>query len=197
MIYSFPNPKTVLITLYSAKRLQCNRYRVMGHNMATWKLLEDMMLELKKKGVCIPSNVMEDLRAAKSMIKLSCMDSSGGEAIQKAEEYTANVEAYLVTEGQKIVSSEIVDQWLRRLEEANAEVCEETKAEDKFVIGVPRDQKWVRVEPINNLSAERIQQIAKEQNLTVNPQKDGRLIVFGQPEAIKEFLKKMTSEATK
>jgi hypothetical protein len=169
----------------------------MGHNMATWKLLENMMIELKKKGLGLPSNVLEDLRAAKSMIKLSCMENSRGEAIQKAEEYTANVEAYLVTEGQKILGSEIVDQWLRQLEEANVEICEEKTQENKFVTGVPRDQKWVRVEPIKNLSTERIQQIAKEQNLTVNQQKDGRLVVFGQPEAIKDFLKKMTTEAAK
>jgi len=156
-----------------------------------------MMLELKKKGVSIPANVMEDLRAAKSMIKLSCMENSHGEAIQKAEEYTANVEAYLVTEGQKIVGSETVDKWLRRLEEANTEVCEETAEENKFVTGVPRDQKWVRVEPINSVPTERILQIAKAQNLAVNPQKDGRLVVYGQPEGIKEFLKKMTTEAAK
>ena len=170
---------------------------VMGHNMATWKLLEEMMLELKKKGVSIPANVMEDLRAAKSMIKLSCMENSGGEAIQKAEEYLANVEACLINEAQKTLGSETADQWLRRLEEANAEVCEEKTEESKFVTGVPRDQKWVRVEPISSLPTERILQIAREQNLTVNPQKDGRLVVFGQPECIKEFLKKMTSEATK
>ena len=169
----------------------------MGHNMASWKLLEDMMLELKKKGVAIPANIMEDLRAAKSMIKLSCMENSRGDAMQKAEEYTANVEAYLVTEAQKIISSEAVDQWLRRLEEANAEICEETREEGVFVTGVPRDQKWVRVEPIKNLSTERIQQIAKEQNLQVNQQNDGRLVVYGQPDDIKEFLKKMTLEATK
>jgi hypothetical protein len=170
----------------------------MGHNMATWKLLEDIMLDLKKKGLIIPSNVMEDLRAAKSMIKLSCIEDSRGEAIQKAEEYTANVEAYLINEAQKIVGSEKVDQWLRRLEETNAQVCQEKITEEsKFVTGVPRDQKWVRVEPIKNLSTEQIKQIAKEQNLTVNQQKDGRLVVFGQPEAIKDFLKKMTTEATK
>lgn len=169
----------------------------MGHNMATWKLLEDLMLELKKKGLIIPSNVMEDLRAAKSMIKLSCMENSQGEAIQKAEEYTANVEAYLVTEAQKVMSSDTVDQWLRRLEEANAEICEEKNEENKFVTGVPRDQKWVRVEPIKSLPTERILQIAKGQNLAVTPQKDGRLVVYGQPEGIKEFLKKMTAETAK
>jgi hypothetical protein len=170
----------------------------LGHNMAYWKLLEEMTIELKKKGVAIPENIMGDLRSAKSMIKLHCTQAIGaGDVIQKAEELTANVEAYLVTEGQKVLGPEKVDSWLVRLEEANAEVCEEPKPDDKFVTGVPRDQKWVRVEPINSLPTERILQIAKAQSLMVNPQKDGRLVIYGQPEFIKEFLKKMTAEAAK
>ncbi len=147
--------------------------------MAYWKLLEEMTLQLKKKDVVIPENIMSDLRSAKSMIKLHCVQSSGaGDVIQKAEELTANVEAYLVTEGQKVLGPEKVDSWLVRLEEANAEACEEKKIGDKFVTGVPRDQKWVRVEPINALPTERILQIANEQSLMVNPQKDGRLMQF-------------------
>ena len=166
----------------------------MGHNMATWKLLEEMVIELKKKGASIPPNVMEDLRAAKSMIKISCMKGSGN-AIQKAEELLSNVEAYVINQTQITFDSQTADQWLRRLEEANAEVCEETTAENTYVTDVPRDQKWLRVEPINNLPTERIQQLAKEQNLQVKHQKDGRIVVFGQPEGIKEFLKKMTAAA--
>jgi hypothetical protein len=167
----------------------------MGHNIATWKLLEDMLIELKKKGVSIPSNIMEDLRAAKSMINLSSMQG-GGDAIQKAEEYTANVEAYLINEALVIFGSETADQWLRRLEDANAEICYETKTENNFVTGVPRDQKWVRVEPIETWPAERILQLAKERNLQVKSQNDGRLLVYGQNEDIKMFLKKMTDKTT-
>jgi hypothetical protein len=169
----------------------------MGHNMASWKLLEDMMIELRKKGVDIPLNVLEDLRSAKLMINLSCMEESRGEAVMKAEEYLANVEAFLITEAQKALGSATVDQWLRRLEEANAETCEVKKEEKQFVVGIPRDQKWIRVEPINSLTAERLQQLAGEVNLSVNKQSDGRLIVYGKPEDIKEFVKKMTIEATK
>ncbi len=165
----------------------------MGHNMATWKLLEDMLIELKRKGVSIPSDIMEDLRAAKSMINLSCMQG-GGDAIQKAEEYTANVEAYVINEAQMILGSETVDHWLRRLEDANAEVCYETKKENNFVTGIPRDQKWVRVEPIETWPTERILQLAKELKLEVKSQNDARLLVYGQNEDIKKFLKKMTDK---
>jgi len=172
----------------------------MGHNSETWKTLEDMMIELKKKGVTIPENVMEDLRSAKSMIKLACTQGSHGNEVMKTEEYMANVEAYLVNEGQKAFGSEHVNGWLRRLEEAGAcgEVCEQTaEREAQFITGVPRDQKWVRVEPTEKLSTERIQQLAKEYNLQFNLQNDGRLLVYGKPSNLKAFVKQMTEETKK
>jgi len=155
------------------------------------------MIELRRKGVTIPSEVLADLKSAKLMIKISEQESSRGEASQKVEEYLGTVESYLITEGQKALSSETVDKWLRRLEEASTEMYEAHAEENKFITGVPRDQTWVRVEPAGNLPTERIQKLAKESNLSVNPQKDGRLVVYGQPECIKEFLKKMTAEAIK
>ena len=155
------------------------------------------MLELQEKNVTIPSNLINDLRSAKLMIQISDAEGNRGEASQKVEEYLGNVESYLITEAQKALSPETVDQWLRRLQEANAETGGEKIAENKFITGVPRDQKWVRVEPIGNLPTERILQIAKESRLSVNPQKDRRLVVYGQMEDIKGFVKKMAEEANK
>ena len=168
----------------------------MSHT-ATWKILEDLMLELKKKGATITPAVINDLRSAKLMIKISESKGSTGDVSQKVDEYLGNVESYLVSEAQKTLGSEIVDLWLRRLEEAYAETCEQKTEENKFVTGVPRDQKWVRVEPIDNLSCQRIEQMVKESNLAANTQNDGRIVVYGQPGNIKTFLKKMTAEANK
>jgi hypothetical protein len=164
--------------------------------MASWKLLEDMMLELRKNGVEIPPKVLGDLRAAKSMIKLSCRKDSHGETIAKAEEYSANVEAYLVNEAQKTLGPERVDTWLKSLEEANLQICEEPQ-KPAFVTGVPRDQKWVRIEPIAELSKEQIVQFAEENKLHVKPEDDGRLVVFGDAEALRTFVKAMTAQASK
>jgi len=164
---------------------------------ATWKVLEDLMIELKKKGVAVPSNIINDLRSAKLMINISEQEGSRGEALQKVEEYLGNVDSYLIAEAQKTLSAETVDQWLRRLENANAETSEEKTEERTFITGVPRDQKWVRVEPIDSLTSEKIRLIAKESNLSVNQQKDGRLVVYGQLQNIHEFLKKITAESNK
>jgi hypothetical protein len=165
----------------------------MSHNMASWRSLDEMMIELRKKGVVIPANIIEDLRAAKSMLQLSCLKGSG-DAVMKAEELMANVEAYVMTEGQTVFGEAYVQDWLRRLEEASAQTGEESIDEDKFVTGVPRDQKWVRIEPNVDLTSEKVAALAAEFKLQIKPKKDGKLLVHGQPENLKAFFKKMTAE---
>jgi hypothetical protein len=168
---------------------------LMGHNLASWKLLEDLMLEIKKVGVVVPVKVVEDLRSAKSMKQLTYTEGSGhGDVLQKADEYLANVEAYVITEGQAVFGSEKVDGWLRRLEEASAQVCEDSALHDKFVAGVPRDQKWVRIEPMGDLTADKVTATAEEFSLQVKTQQDGKLVVYGCPENLKAYLKKMAAK---
>ena len=183
--------------------MQCainlEEWRIMGH-LAVWKVLEEMIIEFRKKGLPIPVTVMNDLKSARTMIKLSSVDESRGEISQKVEEYLGSVESYLVTEAQKHLAPEYLDGWLRRLEEATCDVCEteeKGKVESKFISGIPRDQKWIRVEPLASLPVEKLQQFAGETNLSSRVQEDGRLLVYGKAEKIKEFIKKMTEQTSK
>jgi len=168
----------------------------MGY-LAMWKVLEEIITEFRKKQLSIPEKVMNDLKAAKTMIQIVNADSGHGENNLKIEEYLGSVEAYLVTEAQKHFAPEHIDQWLKRLEIANCEICEENAEETRFIAGVPRDQKWIRIEPLANLPVEKLKQLAKETNLSTSIQKDGRMLVYGQAEDLKEFVKKMTKETNK
>ena len=150
----------------------------------------------------MPANVINDLRSAKLMIQIADTPGSKGEQAIKVDEYLGNIESILLAEAQKNFGVEYVDEWLRRIDEASMQcatcVPKPPKPEEnKFITGVPRDQKWVRVEPHDSLTTERIEQFAKEINLSITPQKDGKLLVFGQPESIKTFVKKLTAETTK
>ncbi|MGA2386605.1 MAG: DUF2096 family protein [Candidatus Bathyarchaeia archaeon] len=167
----------------------------MGYT-AKWKVLEDLMIELRKKGFETPSNVISDFRSAKLMIKIGEAGEGSGDATMKLETILASVESDLITEAQNVLAEKEVDLWLKRLDEASLPTCEmRAESEKGFITGVPRDQKWIRIEPIPNLPAEKLTQIAKENSLSVNKQKDGRLVVYGQQEGLKAFLKKMTEEA--
>jgi len=168
----------------------------MGH-LAVWKVLEEMIVEFRKKGLPIPTTVMDDLKSARTMIKIMDTDSSRGETAQKAEEYLGNVESYLLTEAQKKFEPEHIDEWLRRLEEASCEICEEKGEEPRFISGLSRDQRWIRVEPLASLPLEKLKELAKESNLSYSTQDDGRLLVYGKAEDIKGFVKKMTGEKLK
>jgi hypothetical protein len=166
-------------------------------HLAVWKVLEEMIVEFRKKGVLIPATVMNDLKSARTMIKIMNVNESHGETIPKAEEYLGSVEAYLVTEAQKKFAPEYIDDWLRRLEEASCEIWEEKGEESRFISGLPRDQKWIRVEPLARLPLEKLKQLAKETNLSTSVQENGRLLIYGKAEDIKGFVKKMTEETCK
>ena len=167
----------------------------MGHTMAAWKTLEDLLIELREKDVKIPSNVLEDLRAARSMIELICSEGTHGQAVEKAEAYTANVEAYLVNEAQKVLEPKEVDGWFKRLEEANMQIdTEEAVGEGKYVVGVPRDQKWIRIETSPSVSEVYVLKLAGERGLAVTKQPDGRLVLYGQPGDVKAFVKQVAAE---
>ena len=131
------------------------------------------------------------------MIQLTYTDGSHGDVLQKAEEYLANVEAYVVTEGQNVFGAAKVDGWLRRLEEASCQVCEEPAASDNFVAGISRSQKYVRIEPKGDLTKDKVEALAKTHTLQIKVQSDGKLVVYGCAQNLKAFLKQVTSEKPK
>jgi hypothetical protein len=70
------------------------------------------------------------------------------------------------------------------------------KEEAKFITGVPRDQKWIRVKPLPNLLTEKLKQLAEETSLSFREENE-HLIVHGTAENIKKFIKKMTQQTAK
>jgi hypothetical protein len=173
---------------------------------AAWKILEDVIIEFRKKGVATPQDVLNDLKSAKVLIKImAASEKDRGETAPKIEQYLGSVEAYLITEAQKKFAPQRIDAWLRRLKEASCETCQtcgvptekKEKAKTKFITGLPRDQKWIRVEPLASLPAEKLKQLAGETNLSFRDETDGHLIVYGSEENIRAFIKKMTEQTAK
>lgn len=170
----------------------------MGH-LAVWKVLDEMIMEFRQRGLIVPSDVMNDLKSALSMIKIGEADIGRGETAPKIEEYLNNVESHLIAEGQRKFEPKYIEEWLRRLDEASYETCAtletcETEAppESRFIIGVPREQKWLRIEPKDELTFEKLQKLAEQTGVSTRAEEDGHLVAHGKAEAMKEFIKKMT-----
>lgn len=164
----------------------------MGY-LSAWKVLEEMIADFRKKGAFVPSEIINELKSAKTLINILKADPSCIETKQKIEEHLFKVESYLSTEGQKKFGVNYVEEWLKRLDEASGKMLEEEAEETRFIPGVPRDQKWIRVKPSEELPIEKLEALVKESALSYNIQNDGYLLVYGEDKQIKEFVKKMTA----
>ena len=165
----------------------------MGY-LAAWKVLEEMIADFRKRGIVVPAEIMRDLRSAKTLINVLKADPSRVDTSQKIDEYLLNVESHLVSEGQKTFGTGYVEEWLKRLDEASKKMLEEEKEETKFIPGLPRDHKWIRVKPSSELPVEKLKAAVEELHLSYNVQTDGFLLVYGEDGRIKEFIKKMATK---
>ena len=167
----------------------------MSH-VAKSRILEEVIIELRKKHLEIPANVMSDLKSARTLMKIEKADPrSKGETEPKIDQYLRSVEAYIITEAGKQFDAEKVGAWLSALDLASCESCVtvvDEKEEMRMIPGVPRDQKWIRVEPIESLPIEKLEHMATEAKLGFRREKDGHLIVYGSDEAVKGFIKKIS-----
>ncbi len=173
----------------------------MGYS-ETWKILEEIIIELRKKGNPVSENIMSDLKSSKTLIKLMETGENHSEIGPRIEQYLSSIEANLVTAAQRSFPPEKIDEWLRRLENSSREICSSQqkhilREEQRFIPGLPRDRKWVRVTPIASLSKEKIEKFAQNSGLSIRVEKDGHLIVFGSDEGIRGFVKKMAQETAK
>jgi hypothetical protein len=169
----------------------------MNHNMLVWKTLEGLLIELRKN-IQIPANILEDLRAARSMIELSNNKAAPKETLTKTETYLTTVEAYLIDQAQKTFEPNTVNEWLKRLKEANLQVVnkETGTSKNQFVTGIPHGQQWIRIETDDKLPEDYILKLARESHLTADKQTDGHLVIHGQLNAIKMFIKQITAKQT-
>lgn len=164
----------------------------MGY-LAVWKVLEEIVTDFRKKGVTVPAEVMGDLKNAKTMIGILKADPNRVETAQKIEEYLGNVESYLISEGHKRFGQEYVDEWLKRTDEAGRRMLDEEE-ETRFVAGLPHLQRWIRVTPSTELPLEKLKTLAMESGLSYDVQADGCLLVRGENNSIKDFVKKMATK---
>jgi hypothetical protein len=165
----------------------------MGYS-AVWKILEEMVADFRKKGRVVPSQIMSDLKSARTMIRILKTDASCREATQKMEEYLGSVESYLVSEGEKIFGAAYADEWLKRLSKARREVGKEEKEETRFVSELPRAQQWVRVRPSAQLSVDKLKELADDSSVSCKTQDDGSILVYGKKEHIMNFVRKMATK---
>jgi len=159
---------------------------------ARWKLMADLVTELRRSGESIPADIMKNLRSAKTMIEILKVNRSHSENLLRIEEYLNDVESYLIFATKNRFGTKYVDEWMSRLLKVQrGDQAEETRRPTKFPLGVPRDKHWVRIRVSKEIPLEKIKQLSEEIELTNKIQEDGCLLVYGEENKMKRFVKKM------
>ncbi len=159
----------------------------------TWKVLADLLTELRKRGEIIPNHILEDLRSAKTMTQILKADPSHIENIPRIETLLGNVESHLIFVAQEKFGSGFVDGWMGRLKNARRTVETKGEAAQRFIPGLPRGEHWMRVEISEDNPRRDIEKLAEEKKLSHKMQKNGYIIVFGDREGIKSFVRDLRS----
>lgn len=157
-----------------------------------WKTLADLIPEFRKKGQTIPPDVMEDLRAAKTLIQILKADPNRVENVPTIETYLGNVESFLMMEAHVKFGSEFTDEWMERLKQARKVAAKEKAPEpaSRFIPGLPRGKHWIRVQVSKETPKKYIKSLADECGLSYKMQKDKYMLVYGDDEKLKLFVKK-------
>jgi len=165
----------------------------MGYAEA-WKVLADLIVEFRKKGETIPANVMNDLRSAKTMIQVFKADPTHVENIPQIETYLESVESYLFLVAEEEYGAKFVKEWMEKLSQARKKAEETKETVSKFVPGLPRGKHWVRVQISEDTPRKEIERLANKENLSYKMQKNGYMLVYGNTESIKSFVKTLAEK---
>jgi len=158
---------------------------------AMWKVLAELITELRKAGEALPPSIMNDLRSAKTTIQILRVDKDNPDHVSRIEEFLGNVELYVMHVAQKKFGTEAADGWLRRLGQARAENHKKVREETKFIPGIPRDTHWIRIKTTNDMPLDRIVGAVEEEGLGYRTPGDGFVIVYGEKRKVQNLVKKI------
>jgi len=161
-----------------------------------WKALADLLTELRRRGEAIPTETMEDLRSAKTLIQVLKANPTRTENIARIEAYLENVESYLVSAAQSKFGPEFAERWMRKISRARRKTYEEKEVNvpSRFVLGLPKGKSWVRIQVSESTPKEYVESLAEENGLSCLMQENGYMLVYGDDEKIKSLVKKMAKK---
>jgi hypothetical protein len=168
----------------------------MSYNSVCNKL-EELMVELIKKGLTIPQPVIDDLKTCRTLISIYRTEPADPETAEDAAPYLQKVEANLMVLAESAVSAEYADVWQNKIRAAYEYSGEEPDTASKFVSGVPKGDYWIRIKTSElNIGGE-IEEMLSRLGLFAKQNDDGYLLVHGKKENVTVFLKEVRQKVGK
>jgi hypothetical protein len=158
-----------------------------------WEILADLLIELQERGEKIPADVIKDLRSAKTIIQVLKADPTHTESISRIDTYMRNVESYAIFAAEKL-GTENVEKWLKKLKDPKTLKKKKRATDSRFTPGVPRDKSWMRIKISDYTPTGEVKKFVRESRLSYKMQENGYILVYGNKENIKSFVRRMAEQ---
>ncbi|MDR3222971.1 MAG: DUF2096 domain-containing protein [Methanobrevibacter sp.] len=161
----------------------------------TWLILVDLLTEIKKKGLIIPSTLNRDLGLVKSSVSFYLKDPSHPDMIKEYDR--ANI---MITEIQDNLlemasrfGDDFYNQWIDKLKRANLgeEVYAKPDHGSKFQTNAPPGFSIAKIHLKNPIAEDRVQEIAEYENLILEFENDTLIAIYGDEANVKSGLKEL------
>ena len=169
----------------------------MKNYRAVWKVLEELTTTLKKNGVDIFPETIEELRSSRAMINIYNADPTYEDTVQPIESYLGDLEVKLMTLAQKEMGEDFVNEWLRRIFEARQKDQKKEEVTRGFIPGVPRSDYWIRVRIGDTIASEELRQKAANQGLSTRDEGAEFVIVHGERSKVKQLIREIAKKMRK
>ena len=157
-----------------------------------WNILDNFLIELQKRGEKIPEKIIRDLRSAKTIIELREADPDQLQIESRIDKYLRNVESYCISRAEKF-GKNTAKRWLKQLNEDKINKNIKKKS-IRFVQGIPKNVKWLRVKTSEDTPMQEVLKIINECRLQYRKQENEYVLVYGNENNIDFFIEKMTEK---
>jgi len=157
-----------------------------------WKTLEDLVVELTKKRVTLPEELISDLKSAKTLINILKTEPTAVDLVTKIEIYMGNLESNLLYIAESDVSKNYADLWMAKIMNARSgKNAEQPIVKARFVSGIPKGEHWIRLKPSGLIADSKLRELLKKFDLKSKLHENTYLLISGKEENIKSFIKEI------
>jgi hypothetical protein len=162
-----------------------------------WAILEELLLKLREKGFYLPPEITEDLKTARTLITILQTNPSVSAIETEIMSYMEKVEPILLSCAERGIGKEYADSWQRKAADALAEIEKTTPFKTRFVAGVPKNEDWLRLDTKDIMGEKDLALLLNQFQLSNKSQDDGYLLVHGEKENLKAFVREIRKKIAK
>jgi hypothetical protein len=155
------------------------------------------MVELRGKGIAIPQELVDDLKSAKTLASIYKTDSTALNVMNEMALYMDKVEPSLLSLAESEMGKEYADKWQNKINDTRMEVGEKAAVPSRFISGISKSEHWIRIKTSNIIADLELSELLKKLNLSNKLQEDGYLLVYGNKENVKTFIREVSKKIGK